>query len=203
MIKKDEGVILRVTPFSESDAILTIYTKNHGKKSFFVKGGLSLKSKKRPFLKEGYWVEFVFYDKPTRELQKITDLHLIQFFIELHTNPIKNCLVLCMIEIFREVVQEEEICDKNLYQFLIQYITQIEGSSNNVFKLWLNFHEELLTKIGYGMEVQEPSANYFNHQNYFHLFVQNCYKIYNEFSKNIESFKIPKSFDVLRQLIEK
>jgi DNA repair protein RecO (recombination protein O) len=155
MIKKDEGLILRVTPFSESDAIITIYTQNHGKKSFFVKGGLSNKSKKRPLLKEGYWVEFVFYDKSTRELQKITDIHLVHFFMELTMNPIKNCLYLCIVEIFREVVKEEEICDDDLYQFLIQYVNEME-ESKKIFELWLNFHEELLSKIGYGMEVHEP-----------------------------------------------
>ncbi len=202
MIKKDEGLILRVIPFSESDAILSIYSKNHGKKSFFVKGGLSNKSKKRPFLKEGYWVEYVFYDKSTRELQKITDIHLVQFFMELSTNPIKNCLFLCILEIFREVVKEEEVCDEDLYQFLIHYVKEME-STEKIFELWLNFHEELLAKIGYGVDVQEPIFNPY-HQDYFiHQFMQMAYKIYNEFSKNIDNFKIPKSFEVLKQLIIK
>jgi DNA repair protein RecO (recombination protein O) len=199
MIKKDEGLILRVTPFSESDAIVSIYTKNHGKKSFFVKAGLSHKSKKRPFLQEGYWVEFVFYERTTRELQKITDIHLIQLFIELTTHPIKNCLLLCMIELFREVVREEEIPDEDLYQFLTQYIISMDASSN-VFEVWLNFHEDLLTKIGYGTRVEEPLPNYV-HQDFYHSFIKTSYQAYNEFSKNIDNFKIPKSFEVLKQLI--
>lgn len=199
MIKKDEGLILRVTPFSESDAVVSIYTKNHGKKSFFVKAGLSHRSKKRPFLKEGYWVEFVFYDRTTRELQKITDIHLVKLFIELTTHPIKNCLLLCMIELFREVVQEEEVCDEDLYQFLVQYVTALD-SATDVFEVWLDFHEDLLTKIGYGTEIQEPLRAYL-HQDFYHSFVKSSYKAYNEFSRNIDNFKIPKSFEVLKQLI--
>lgn len=201
MIKKEEGFILRVTPFMETDVVLSIFTKNHGSKSFFIKGGLSNRSKKKPILKEGNWVEFVFYDKPSRSLQKITDIHLVKFFLQLSSHPIKNCLFLCMIEIFREVVREEEVPDEELYQLVSEYIMDLE-ITDNPFERWLDFHEELLMRIGYGREIRDSYSTYSYSENH-HTFIQNAYKNYHEFSKNIDNFKIPKSFEVLKQLLNK
>lgn len=201
MIKKDEGIILNVIPFSDTDAILSIYSQNHGKKSFIVKGGLSNKSKKRPYMQVGYWVEFIFYEKATRELQKITDIHLIYLFKELNSSPIKNCLFMTMIELFRETVREEETPDKHLYHFFINYIIQLENTQNP-WKIWLEFHEFLLAQIGYGGNIiQEPSFEYSHIYCPSIFFLQKVQKIYNEYSKHIENFKIPKSFEVLRQLV--
>jgi DNA repair protein RecO (recombination protein O) len=196
MIKKSEGIILRVTPFSESDAIITIYSKNYGKKSFIIKGGLSKKSKKRVFIKEGYWIEFVFYEKSTREIQKLTDIHLVQYFFNIMNKPLGFCLLLTMIEIFREVIYEEEVPDIELYNFLIQSIQALE-KNENMLDIWLNFHEELLAFVGYGKEVQESFQYYSSNTA---SFIKQAYSIYNKFAKNIEGFKIPKSFEVLKQM---
>ncbi len=199
MIKKDDGIILRVTSYSDTDAIILIYTKLHGKKSFFVKGGLSNRSKIKPFLQVGHWVEFVFYDKASRELQKITDLHLVKFFIELTTQSMKTCFWWCMLELFNQVVYEEELPDEELYHFLIHNMIQLNDTMNNE-QIWFDFHEELLLRIGYGKIVREINQNYESFMNK-HNFIQRSYQIYDEFARNIESFKIPKSFEVIKQLI--
>jgi len=199
MIKKTEGIILRVTPYSESDAVCLIYTKSYGKKSFFVKGGLSKRTKKRVYLKEGLWVEIVFYEKSSRQLQKLTDIHLVQHFMDISTHPIKLCLWLNMIEVFRDVIYEEELPDEDLYNFLIQSKASLENCTSNWEEVWIHFHMDLLAQIGYGGNMVSDYSN--NEYGLSKNFVSKAYRVYEEYAKHIEGFRIPKSFEVLKQML--
>lgn len=158
MIVTTHGYVLRRMPYQDTSLIVTLYTQSHGIKDFIVKGARGGRGKSRQsFFQLLNHLEVVFYNKPTRELQTLTDCNLASPTPTLHTHPVKMVYVMLLAEVFYKSVREHEP-NPALYDFLHNGVQQLELHTDRLFELaaWLMLH--LTGHLGFLPQVDERST---------------------------------------------
>ena len=70
-----EGIVLRSIKYGESSVIATIFSREFGRQSFIINSARSNKSKnKARILQPLFLVEFVSYQKQSREVQRVKEI---------------------------------------------------------------------------------------------------------------------------------
>lgn len=197
-VRKSESVILRVTPYLEYDALLTVYAFDYGRVSLIAKGGFSKRSKLKPYLQIATIAELAFYQQENRQIQPIKEIHLSYVYQKVSIDPCLFAMASAFVEIFQQAVQEEELPDLELFTFLKTALISLD-QTDYPFQLWLDFHLQLLDFIGYGSQVHEPESPYSS--NFKQSFIQQAQDIYQVYAEHIDTFSTPKAFQVLLQLL--
>ncbi len=149
MIKKTEGIVLRSMKHQEANLITTLYTREYGVMSFIITGYRSTRSRrKHSYFQPLSIVEIVFQERPNRDLHKISESKVAHLLHEVQSAPIKLSLGLAMMEIFYDVVKEEE-SQPGLYDFLRAVIIQLDQSPQRLIQLFLYFLVHLTRFLGF------------------------------------------------------
>ena len=162
-IVSTNAIVISAIKYGDSSLIARLYTKESGLTSYMIKG--VLKSKKGK-LKAAYFqpltqlkIEANHQDK--RDLQSIREAQVTHVYTSLHTDVIKQSVVMFLSEMMSNSIQEHE-SSHLLYEYLEQAF------------LWLDSHDDLanfhllfllnLTKfLGFYPDTSEM------HKNNFHL----------------------------------
>lgn len=133
----------------ESNLITTLYTREFGVMSFIITGYRSTRSRrKHSYFQPLSIVEIVFQERPNRDLHKISESKIACLLHEVQTAPVKLSLGLAMMEIFYDVVKEEE-AQPALYDFLRATIVQLDQSQQRLIQLFLFFLVHLTRFLGF------------------------------------------------------
>jgi DNA repair protein RecO (recombination protein O) len=99
--EKDSAFILTMQKFRESSAIATLYSQRYGLLKGVAKGirKTQKKSRNSTVIERGMLVELVVYFKPTRELQTLTNIQVIDFFPSVRIDLFKSALRDLAVEI--------------------------------------------------------------------------------------------------------
>ncbi len=118
MLHKTKGIVLNHIKFGEKSLVVTIYTEKLGRKSFLIQNVFSSRTKFHPSFFQPFTLLDIQVDqKPSRELQRIREIMLIQPFLSIPFNASKRAITLFLTEIISKTIKEEE---EN--QILFQYI---------------------------------------------------------------------------------
>lgn len=146
-IIKTEGLVLKKTDFSEADRIMTVFTRESGKKIITANG--IRKSNKRDKYGTDVLVvsEFIYYDKEERVV--LSGVELKEPFIELKKDIKKINIVIYLLVILDDVIMEG-VQRKAFYDFTVKTIKYISKNSNNsqIFLSVLNFLIRLAEEEG-------------------------------------------------------
>lgn len=158
MIVTTQGYVLRRLAYQDTSLIVTLYTQSHGIKDFIVKGARGGRGKSRQsFFQLLSHLEIVFYNKPTRELQTLTDYSLASPTATLHTHPVKMVYVMLLAEVFYKSVREHEP-NASLYAFLHNCVQRLEAQTGHLFEVAAWFLLHLTGHLGFLPQVDERST---------------------------------------------
>ena len=176
MLQKTKAIVLNRIKFSDTSLIVTCYTESYGIKSYILKGILTRK-KAQPS-KAQFQVltqlNIVAYHNTRGALNQIKEAAVIHHYTHLHSDIIKQSLVLFLSEVLSTVLQEEEK-NEGLYAFLENSLLWLDthdkyANFHLLFLLqltkYLGFYPDTKQSTDYfdlqeGKFMQKPSSKFF------------------------------------------
>jgi len=141
MLITTEGIVLHFIKYGESSVIVTIFTRDFGRQSYLVNAARSKKSQnKASLLQPLFLVEFVAYQKQSKELHRIKELKSNFVYQNLPFEITKSSLTIFLAEVLYKSINEQESYPE-MYDFiknsLLWFDLMETGASN--FHLWFLF----------------------------------------------------------------
>ncbi|MGF1669295.1 MAG: DNA repair protein RecO [Balneolaceae bacterium] len=154
MIVKTSAIVLKVIHYSESSLIVTLMTKKHGKIAVIAKGARKPKSKFSGMMALGQILEVVYYYKPARSVQTLSDAAYLQKLLGIRTDIFKIALISSVLELVNQLIHENEI-NNSIFTFLLRFLPWI-NDIDNPSKLILPYVQIQLAQItGIGLQLNE------------------------------------------------
>lgn len=146
MLTRTEGIVIKKIPYTDSSAVVHIYTKENGLVPFLVQG-LGKARSKVAYYQIGQLLEINYNHKNTGGLNRIREINLLngyQLPIDFH----KQQLLFFYIEVIQHSVEEAH-ADYDFFDFLMQ---QFLGLENDINLPWapIVFLMGVSKKLGYG-----------------------------------------------------
>ncbi|TNE74775.1 DNA repair protein RecO [bacterium] len=135
MIVKDLGIVLRSIDYQDSSKIVGVLTREHGKITVIAKGAKSPKSKYAGLLQAGNILEMVYYEKPNRDIQVLSDASFETKAYPIHYDMEKLHLLMSTLEMVDQLVNDNEH-SSDFFEFLsqmIQWVVQEKESVKHLF----------------------------------------------------------------------
>lgn len=141
-ILKDRGFVLKKKKYRETSKLITIFSENAGKLNLIAKGVRTPKSKISAVLEPLNFIEFIYYEKPTRDLQYISSADFIDDYSTIKSDFEKIKIAYAILELTnlfsREGQSNEELFDlvsnilsalnkklKTNYQLLVEFLVNL------------------------------------------------------------------------------
>lgn len=126
-IIKTQALLLKKINFQDSSTIINFYTREQGKVSVIAKGSRRMKSQFRGYLEPLNFLDIIYYNKPTREIQILTKVDLLQNFVS-NLNDIRaNYNSLAILELIDKLVHHNEE-NQRLFDMTINTLKYIDNN---------------------------------------------------------------------------
>ena len=122
-IEKTEGVVLKMTPSKESDAILSIYTHDYGRISVYGKGIRKINSKNARGVTPSSLSLFELNIR--KGLSTLVRATGIEYYIHIQDHIETDILAQCLLEYYYRYVPENKP-DLDTYAFLVDALKAID-----------------------------------------------------------------------------
>ena len=152
-IIKTKAVVLSKINFGDTSKIVSFYTEKFGKISGIIKGARTAKSRIGVLADTLNFVEIVFYNKPNRNIQLITQIDLINHYSSLRENLDGLKYATSVIELMQHLNLENEANIK-LFNGLTKILSLINLPENDPQLLFAKFFLFFLDQMGYGLTLQ-------------------------------------------------
>ncbi|HHJ10283.1 MAG TPA: DNA repair protein RecO [Bacteroidetes bacterium] len=132
MLTKTRGIVLQQIKYGDSSLIVHIYTENHGRLAFMIKGFGKKSGFSRAFFQPLTLLDLNIYFKPARNLQIIKESHINHPFLTIYGDIQKTGITLFLSEVLTKTIPEEE-SNTGLFFYLydaIRYLDEKEYISN-------------------------------------------------------------------------
>lgn len=159
-----KAIVLSSLKYGDTSLIVRMFTRSDGLKSYLLKGVLSAKRGK---LKSAYFLplmqlEIVASHKNKGSLERILEAKVLVPYKSLHTNVVKNSVVLFLAEMLGNSIQEQEQ-DLALFNYLEYGLLWLDEHELNP-----NFHLVFLLNLtkylGFYPDTHFRQASYFDLQ---------------------------------------
>lgn len=154
MITKTEAIVLRTVDYGESSLIVTLFTRKAGLISVIAKGAKRLKSKFSSYLVSGQVLEVVFYYRPSRSIQTLSDVSFIEKLEALRVDVEKMALAITSMELLKQVIHENEV-NESLFDFIVRLLKWINERPDVSRKYFPYIQTRILHYIGIGLQTDE------------------------------------------------
>ena len=156
MIVKSEAIVLRAVQYGETSLIATLFTRSHGIQAVIAKGARRPKSKFSAYLQAGQVLEVIFYHKPTRSVQTLSDASYKIKLDQLRFEMEKIALSSIIMELSSQVLHENEVNDE-LFVFIksmLKWLNDQEHVSKSIIPY---VQLRVIDKIGIGLQYDETN----------------------------------------------
>ena len=147
-IEKTDAIIINSIDWSNTSKILSFYTRENGRIKAVAKGARRKGSPFRGALELFYYVDLVYYEKSSRELQTVSQCSVQKDFPAIKQDLIKTAYCSYFVQMADEISGEREKSGE-LFQLLLDIFTYLEDNSPDVL-LARFFELSLLKAAGYG-----------------------------------------------------
>jgi len=144
-----EGIVIRITPYKEKDAMVNVLTKD-GIMSFLARGVLSIDSKNAASVTQYAYSRFEFNDAKEKSLS-LKNGTLIKGYNEAFKSLDKLAALSFIGELTLKATGEEDA--SAIYEYALQSLEAIEAGFD-VLTIVLVYYAQVLKVAGYGLEVQ-------------------------------------------------
>lgn len=148
---RDNGIVLRSIPFSETSTILTVFTFSHGVAGLMAKGARrKVKNGTALVLEPGYEVEVVWSHKQSRELQVVRELSLVNPHFGIRHSLEATVIASTVIELLRKT-QNEDDPHPELFHAASRLLTLCESQATARWPVFWCFYFILLAQLGFAI----------------------------------------------------
>ncbi|MGY3791920.1 DNA repair protein RecO [Aquimarina sp. 433] len=164
MVVKTSAIVIHSLRYSESDLIVSLFTKTSGLKSYLLKGILkSKRGKIRSSLFQPLTLlEIEANHRDKGNLERIREARILTPYSSLHTDLIKNSLVFFLSEILKNTIQEEEVNDE-LFNYLETTFLWLDAN-DNISNFHISFLIKLTQYLGFYPDISNIHLDVFNMQ---------------------------------------
>lgn len=157
-----KAIVLSAIKYGDTSLIVKAFTASDGIKSYLLKGILaSKKGKLKPALFQPLTqLELVAYHKNKGTLERIKEAKVVHPYKTIHSNIIKNSIVLFLSEMLTNSIQEEQK-EQALYNYLEYSLIWLDENRANP-----NYHILFLVNLtkflGFYPDESQTDGNYFD-----------------------------------------
>lgn len=147
MIHSTTGILLHTIKHSDSSAVLHVFTRDFGRKAYFLRGLSKKKNSPRSILFPLAILELQVTDRDNKSLQQIKEVSMHKPTFELLSNPVKSSIAIFLNELLHRSI-EVNYQNEVLYDFLENAIQLLDSASDvKNFHIW--FMLELSKYFGF------------------------------------------------------
>lgn len=121
MIIHTTAIILKSVDYQESSKIITVLTKAHGKIALIARGSKKPKNKLSGLIEIGHVLDVVYYYKPTRNVQNLTEASIQFSSLSFRQDFEKASILFATLELVNQLVHEYEE-NESMFNFLSNFI---------------------------------------------------------------------------------
>ncbi len=122
MITHTTAIILKSVDYQESSKILTVLTKEHGKIALIARGAKKPKSKLSGLIEIGNVVDVVYYYKPTRSVQSLTEASINFSSLNFRRHFERASILFASLELVNQIIHDQEV-NQEVFNFLTNFIS--------------------------------------------------------------------------------
>ena len=111
------AIILKSVDYQESSKIITVLTKAHGKIALIARGSKKPKNKLSGLIEIGHVLDVVYYYKPTRNVQNLTEASIQFSSLSFRQDFEKASILFATLELVNQLVHEYEE-NESMFNFL-------------------------------------------------------------------------------------
>ncbi len=148
MIVRTEAVVLRSMKYGETSRIATLFTREKGKISVLAKGARLTKSRFGSTLQPLSYTQVVFYYKPTRSLQTLSDSAHVQPFYRIARDLERIAIGLRIVELVGALLHEEEQ-NPLVFNLLLQSLHRLDDAEVRFANVLPYFQLRLAAALGF------------------------------------------------------
>ena len=157
MIIRTEAVVLRTLKYGETSLIATLFTREMGKVAVIAKGARRTKSKFGSTLQPMSYTQVVFYYKPTRSLQTLSESAHVRAFHNIGRSLKKLALGQRMMEMTAALIQEEE-ANPHVFNLLVQTLRRLDEAERRIENILPYFELRLASLLGFSPAVERDAV---------------------------------------------
>jgi DNA repair protein RecO (recombination protein O) len=155
-IEKTEAIIINSIDWSDTSKILSFYTRENGRVKAIAKGARRTNSRFRGALELFYYVDLVYYEKDSRELQTVSQCSVRKDFQAVKQDLVKTAYCSYFAQIAGEISGEKQKCSQ-IFQLLLDIFDYLEENTPDGL-LARYFELNLLKASGYGPVLKNCGA---------------------------------------------
>ncbi|MBX3419639.1 MAG: DNA repair protein RecO [Pirellulaceae bacterium] len=146
--EKTTAIVLRVTDFSETSKVVTLYTRDFGKITGLAKGAYRRNGPFESALDLLSLVQVVFIQKPNSSLDLLTEAKLERRFKSASINLERLHYGFYLIEVLAKFTEESDP-NPRLFDLAIETLNAIDGDSDFPQIALANFELQMLAMLGH------------------------------------------------------
>ncbi len=156
-IVRTEAVVLRRIPFRETSQIVTLFTREMGKITVLAKGSRKPKSQFGGTLQPMAHIQAIFYYKPTRDLQTLSETAHLSVLNKISDDLDKIAVGIRMIELVQALMQQEE-ANPYVFDLLVASLRQLDRAEGHAINIWMFFQLRISGSLGFQPDVQRKEV---------------------------------------------
>ncbi len=161
---RTEGIVLRTTKYSENSLITKIYTRECGLQSYIISNSRGKKTKHpASLLQHLSLVELVVSNAKKTGLSRISEIGLLQPYVEIPFNMVKNSIFIFLNELLYKAIKEEHE-DWDLFEFIKNSLLVLDVKQDSCSNFHVYFMVHLSSYLGFA-----PQENTFSDAAVFDL----------------------------------
>lgn len=153
MIVRTEAVVLRSLPYGETSRIVTLFTRDRGKLAVMAKGARRTKSRFGSSLQPMSYVQVVYYYKPSRSLQILSDSSHVTPFHRIGRDLEKITIGLRIVELTSALMQDDQQ-NALVYNLLLQVLHKLDSAGDRAANALPYFQMRMATALGFSPSFQ-------------------------------------------------
>lgn len=146
-IIRTEAVVLRSLEYGETSQIVRLFTRSRGKMSVMAKGARRPTSPFGASLQPMAYTQVVFYYKPTRTLQTLSESSHVESFHRLRRSLEKITLGLRIVELVHALLEEED-AQPSVFNLTVDALRTLNTATDRAVNIWPYFQLRLATRLG-------------------------------------------------------
>lgn len=152
-IIRTEAVVLRSIDYGETSQIVTLFTRDKGKIGVMAKGARRPESSFGATLQPMAYTQVVFYYKPTRTVQTLSESSHVESFHRLREKLPTIMVGLRILELV-DALMEEEDPQPEVFALLVRALRYLNRSGARVSNLWPYVQLQLAQVLGVAPAVE-------------------------------------------------
>lgn len=156
-IIRSEAVVLRGLDYGETSQIVTLFTREKGKIGVMAKGARRPKTPFGATLQPMAYSEVVFYYKPTRTLQILSESSHVESFHRLRENLERITVGLRIVELV-DALMEEEDPQPTVFALLVRLLRRLNATDRRAANLWPYAQLRLARLLGIAPSIERANV---------------------------------------------